>query len=126
MSSTTPSITAAAAAIVMAAFSLAPAEAAPRSYPLICQGAGSMVASIKSNATIALRFSPGREASVVRPGECTWVDRAFREGEPTVLSLTGNRHGADYLLEGMLSGERFYVHGYNDGNGRLVITRIGL
>ncbi|WP_395684923.1 hypothetical protein [Aestuariivirga sp.] len=126
MSSTTLSFAAAIAAVAMAAFGPAPAEATPRSYPLICQGAGNMVASIKSNASISLRFSPGREASVVRAGECTWIDRGFRDGEPNVLSLSGNRRGANYLLDGMLSGNRFYVHGYNDGNGRLVITRIGL
>ena len=113
----------AAAAMILA---LAPAQAAPRSYQLICQGGGNMLATIKSNATIALRFAAGREAGVVSPGECTWVDRGFREGEPTVLSLAGNREGTTYLLDGMLGGGRFYVHVYNDGNGRMVVTQIGL
>lgn len=129
MSSTTRSLTLAAAATTAAFLAVTgvnSAEAAPRSYPLICQGAGAMVARVQPGSSIALRFTPGREASVVRPGECTWVDRGFRDGEPNVLSLSGNRRGVNYLIDGMLSGDRFYVHGYNDGNGRLVITRIGL
>ena len=85
-----------------------------------------MVATIKSNATISLRFSPGGEAGVVQAGQCTWVDRGFREGEPNVLSLAGDREGTAYLLDGMLSGDRFYVHVYNDSNGRMVVTRTGL
>ena len=43
-----------------------------------------------------------------------------------MLSLAGDRNGTAYLLEGMLSGDRFYVHVYNDNNGRMVVTRTGL
>jgi hypothetical protein len=117
------SLTLAAATMILAA---APAEASPRSYQLICKGGGAMLATVKSNATISLRFSPGVDAGVVQAGQCTWVDRGFREGEPNVLSLAGDRDGTAYLLDGMLSGDRFYVHVYNDNNGRMVVTRTGL
>lgn len=117
------SLTLAAATMI---FAIAPADASPRSYQLICKGGGAMVATIKSNGTIALRFSPGSEAGVPQAGQCTWVDRGFRAGEPNLLSLAGDRDGTTYLLNGMLSGDRFYVHAYNDNNGRMVVTRIGL
>lgn len=122
------SLTLAAFATAATAFiqAAAPAEATPRSYQLICKGGGAMVATIKSNGTIALRFSPGSEAGVPQAGQCTWVDRGFRAGEPNLLSLAGDRDGTTYLLNGMLSGDRFYVHAYNDNNGRMVVTRIGL
>jgi hypothetical protein len=123
MTSTKLSLTLAAAAIMLA---IAPAEASPRSYQLICKGGGAMLATIKANATISLRFSPGNEAGVAQAGQCTWVDRGFREGEPNVLSLAGDRNGTSYILDGMLSGDRFYVHVYNDNNGRMVVTRTGL
>lgn len=103
-----------------------PADATPRSYQLICKGGGAMVATIKSNGTIALRFSPGSEAGVPQAGQCTWLDRGFREGEPNLLSLAGDRDGTSYLLNSMLGGDRFYVHAYNDNNGRMVVTRTGL
>jgi hypothetical protein len=117
------SLTLAAATMIMA---IVPADASPRSYQLICKGGGAMVATIKSNATISLSFSPGSEAGVAQAGKCTWVDRGFRAGEPNVLSLAGDRNGTAYLLDGMLSGDRFYVHVYNDNNGRMVVTRTGL
>jgi len=123
MTSTKLSLTLAAAAIMLA---IVPAEASPRSYQLICKGGGAMLATIKANATISLRFSPGNEAGVAQAGQCTWVDRGFREGEPNVLSLAGDRNGTSYILDGMLSGDRFYVHVYNDNNGRMVVTRTGL
>ena len=67
-----------------------------------------------------------RVRDIPKAGQCTWVDRGFRAGEPNVLSLAGDRDGTTYLLNGMLSGDRFYVHAYNDNNGRMVVTRIGL
>lgn len=117
------SLTLAAATMIMA---IVPADASPRSYQLICKGGGAMVATIKSNATISLSFSPGSEAGVAQAGKCTWVDRGFRAGEPNVLSLASDRNGTAYLLDGMLSGDRFYVHVYNDNNDRMVVTRTGL
>ena len=113
-----------AAAITFAAMTIPAAEAA-NSYPLICQGGGDMSARVSANATIKLRFAPGTEAGAVRPGECTWIDRGFRPGEPDTLLLNRHRRGAEYIINGMLNGERFYVHGYNNQNGALVITRIG-
>lgn len=115
-----------AAATVASILATTAAEATPRSYQLICKGGGDMVATIKPSGKIALRFAAGTEASMVQSGQCTWVDRGFRVGEPNVLSLTGDREGTTYILRNMLSGDRFYVQVYNDNNGRMVVTRTGL
>lgn len=120
------SIAAAAATAATMILATTAAEATTRSYQLICKSGGGMVATMKSNGTIALRFAAGTEAGVAQPGQCTWVDRGFREGEPNVLSLASDRQGTMYLLNHMLSGDRFYVHVYNDNNGRMVVTRTGL
>lgn len=115
-----------ASAAVATILANASAEATPRSYQLICKGGGEMVATIKPTGKIALRFAAGTEAGTARSGQCTWVDRGFRVGEPNVLSLTGDREGTTYILRNMLSGDRFYVQVYNDNNGRMVVTRTGL
>lgn len=120
------SIVTVASAAVATVLANTAAEATPRSYQLICKGGGEMVATIKPSGKIALRFAAGTEAGMARTGQCTWVDRGFREGEPNVLSLTGDREGTTYILRNMLSGDRFYVHVYNDNNGRMVVTRTGL
>lgn len=113
------------AVITVMAAALTPAQATPNSYPLICKGGGAMQARISPNATIQLRFNPGSAAGDAQAGQCTWIDRGFRPGEPAVLLLRANRSGMDYLLNGMLSGSRFYVHGYNNGNGSMIVTRVG-
>lgn len=117
--------TAATAVIAVIAAALTPAHATPNSYPLICKGGGAMQARIFPDATIQLRFTPGSAAGDAQAGQCTWIDRGFRPGEPGVLTLRANRSGMDYLLNGMLSGGRFYVHGYNNGSGSMVVTRVG-
>lgn len=120
------SIATVAGAAAAAILATTAAEATPRSYQLICKGGGEMVATIKPTGKIALRFAAGTEAGTARSGQCTWVDRGFRVGEPNVLSLTGDHEGTTYILRKMLSGDRFYVQVYNDNNGRMVVTRTGL
>lgn len=114
-------VTAASALIVLGTG----ASEAAQSYPMICKGGGAMQARVLANGTIQLRFDPSASAGDAQPGQCAWIDRGFRSGEPTTLSLRGDRRGMNYLLDGMLSGDRFYVHGYNNGSGAMVVTRIG-
>lgn len=102
-----------------------PTAQAGQSYPMICKGGGAMQARILADASIQLRFAPGNTAGEAEAGQCTWIDRGFRAGEPNILSLPRDRRGMDYLLNGMLSGDRFYLHGYNNGSGAMVVTRIG-
>jgi hypothetical protein len=115
---------AASASLMFAAASFSTAQA-QQSYPMICKGGGAMQARIAANASIQLTFVPGTTTGDAQAGQCTWIDRGFRSGEPNTLSLRGNRRGMEYMLNGMLSGERFYVHGYNNGSGSMIITRIG-
>ena len=80
------SLTLAAASMILA---IAPAEATPRSYQLICKGGGAMVATIKSNATISLRFSPGGEAGVVQAGSAPGLTAASARESPTYCHWRG-------------------------------------
>ncbi len=118
-----------AAVAVVAAFGAATfpetANAEPHSYLLMCNGGGNMRAMIGSNGSIQLDFAAGRSAGAPSAGECTWVDRAFRPGEPTILAMRQNRPGAEYMLRGMLNHGRFFVHAYNDGGSRMMVTRTG-
>lgn len=114
-----------AAALTFTAMTFGAADASPNSYPLICNGGGNMQARIRSDASIQVKFAAGSVAGAPQPGECTWIDRGFRPGEPTVLLLRHDRRGMDYLLNGMLGNGRFFVHAHNDNAGSMVITRIG-
>jgi len=105
--------------------------AAQVSYPLVCRGGGAMLASVAANGGLSLQFAAGTMGiglgtSTPTPGECRWLDRAFRAGEPTRLALpSGNPGNAQYLIDAMLRGETFYAHVYNDGAGNMRITRVG-
>lgn len=112
------------AALAAGCFSAA-AHAAPQSYLLICDGGGSMRSTVLPNGSIQLNFGAGSIAGSPGEGECTWVDRGFGPGEPTVLAMRHDRSGAEYLLQGMLDGGRFFVHAYNDGGGRMIVTSVG-
>ena len=101
------------------------ASAEPHSYLLICNGGGAMRAMLGASGSIQLDFDAGRVAGDPRAGECTWVDRGFRPGEPTVLAMRNDRNAAEYMLRGMLDGGRFFVHAYNDGGSRMRVTRTG-
>lgn len=112
------------AALTFTAMAVTGAQAAPNSYPLICVGGGAMQAKILSNATIQLKFGAGQEAGSPQPGQCTWMDRGFRPGEPTVMLLRRDRDGMDYILNGMLGNARFIVHVYNNNAGAMMVTRV--
>lgn len=101
------------------------ASAEPHSYLLICNGGGAMRAMLGSGGSIQLDFDAGRVAGNPRAGECTWVDRGFRPGEPTILAIRNDRNAAEYMVRGMLDSGRFFVHAYNDGGGRMRVTRTG-
>ena len=112
------------AALTFTTMTFAAAEATPHSYPLICVGGGAMQAKILSNATIQLKFGGGQEAGSPQPGQCTWMDRGFRPGEPTVMLLRRDREGMDYILNGMLGNGRFIVHVYNNNAGAMMVTQV--
>lgn len=109
---------------------LAPAAQAQTAYPLVCRGGEGMSAVVLPSGQVRIRFIPGtRGAGTAQPGpgSCTWLDRGFRAEEPASLLLVrGNLPGTRYLLDGMLGGATFYVHGYNDAaNHAMRVTRVG-
>jgi hypothetical protein len=63
-------------------------HAAQGVFPLKCRGGGQ--ANMKYNSvekTIYARFrpAPGPAGNGLAPGQCSWLDRAFRPGEPSQI-----------------------------------------
>jgi len=94
----------------------APVSAAGPSYPMVCRGGGNMQADFMSNGHIQLYFSAGRHGAGTappRPGECTWLDRGLRPGEPRSLVWNSRERvnvKARFHANGRLSGFH-YVNG---------------
>ena len=109
---------------LMGAAILAPAAMA-ESYPLVCRGGPSTrimfahdvpdgVNPTTNNMTVF--FRPGANANNPAPGECVWVDRGFRPGEPGSFSIKGDvKFGLQIMGDGRLvrdgSGLRFRAEG---------------
>lgn len=127
------------------------AEAA-QSYVLACRGGGAMQAVAgqrvsQRRAFVEIRFRPGRQGAGVRapaPGECTWVDRGFRSGEPAKLiyrergntwiqsvcssrgcSTSSNSRNILKLMNNVRSGRAFQLRVYNNRSGHMEVTRVG-
>jgi hypothetical protein len=120
-------LTACAAAVFLAAASAVPATA-QKSYPVVCNAGGNMMAEVSSGNTVRVRFDPGRRGAGSTPpnaGECAWLDRGFRSGEPNILLTKGNGRHADYIISAVRKGETFYAHIRNNRRGAMVVERIG-
>ncbi len=101
---------------------------AQKSYPVVCNGGGNMLAEVSAGNTVRVRFDPGRQGAGSNPpeaGECAWLDRGFRSGEPNILMVQGNGRHADYIIDAVRKGEAFYAHIYNNRRGAMVVERIG-
>ena len=131
MPSVAPSLNGIAVALVVpvSLLWLAGADAsAQTSYPLICKPGADMMAEVRAGAQVKVKFQGAASAASESPpssGQCAWLDRGFRTGEPTVLAVAGNASHATYLADSLIRGETFYAHVYNDGKGSMVVTRIG-
>jgi len=115
------------AAVLCAATSAVPA-AAQKAYPVVCKSGGNMMAEVSAGNTVRVRFKPGRTGAGSNPpgaGQCAWLDRGFRSGEPNVLLIRGNGRHADYVIDAVRKGETFYAHIYNNRSGAMVVDRIG-
>lgn len=122
------SIKACAVAALMGVGAVAGEASAQQSYPIVCHGGGAMQFVADVTGSSELRFQPGTQgASAARPGrgECAWLDRGWRSGEPTVLAVSSNADWSRYLFNGMVTDDVFYAHVYNDGAGRMIVTRVG-
>lgn len=105
-------VIAAAALLALCAAPLDRARAAS-ARPLMCHGGGKMTAELmayKGRIVVRIRFTGGKEsvkAGVPGPGECRWLDRGFKKGEPRELRFgTKNyrRFSVSFGGDGMVSG----------------------
>ena len=113
-------------------------DAAKKSYPIMCRGGGTMKGTFWPKG-IKFHFVGASEGAGVRTpqaGQCTWLDRGFRVGEPreivwhsrdlkglsvkfnaqgkiTQLTMKG-KHGSQYqyLYNGIRNGRVFQLHAY--------------
>jgi hypothetical protein len=109
------------------AFAASPATA-QKSYPVVCRGGGNMMAEVSAGNTVRVRFEPARAGASDAPpaaGECAWLDRGFRSGEPNNLLVRGNGRHADYLLDAVRNASTFQAHVHNNQRGAMVVDRIG-
>ena len=86
-----------------------------------------MNASANASGSVRLAFAwgPGANASPPQPGQCSWLDRGPRAGEPNSLVVSNNRGTAAYLMQSMFGGGNFYVHVFNNNAGGMVVTKTG-
>jgi hypothetical protein len=99
---------------------------AQESFPMVCRGGGSMRADILANGTMRMNFTSAAQGANSAPpgsGQCTFLDRALRPGEPTVLLTTFG--AARILVDTMVSGGAFDVHVFNNNQGAMQVTRVG-
>ena len=127
------------------------AAAAPTSYSLTCKGGSIMFVEVESDR-VYLWFRWANHSATAAPpaeGECAWLDRGGRSGEPTKLlmkhhkfpgltfdisaqgHITGLSSAADpttesivRVLRDVLAKRQFYLRAYASGNF-LIVTRYG-
>lgn len=95
---------------------------------MICHGGAGMSAQVAADGTIRLGFNPTTTAASATPpgpGQCGWLDRGWRSGEPPVLKSSGGLSAVHYLIDGMVGGGSFYVHVHNDNAGSMVVDHVG-
>ncbi len=105
------------------------AGTAQQSYPLVCRGSSSANISFKPERRLVLKFIKGigPADSGLSAGQCSWVDRGMRAGEPDLL-IQQVPEGADEQPEYKWASElrdadtywTFDV--YSDGKGQLIVT----
>ena len=126
---------------------IATAAYSDTSYPLICRGGPGMSASEGYSLNelaveqIFVSFRKGLVARTPGPGECVWLDRGFRESEPSQLwysapdnltqtyaitsrGITASQGPLTYLIRAVALSQTFYVHAYR-WNNYFVVTRLG-
>ena len=152
-----------ATALIAASFLPLTAQAEPPSYPLVCRGGPSMRIMTNhdvpdgvntGNTHMTVFFRAGQNANNPAPGECVWVDRGFRPGEPENFVVSGNvefafqvmgdgrlvRDGSglrlsaegtgaaandwNYIINTLMTGNMPTVHVYSQG-GSMIVTRVG-
>lgn len=105
----------------------------PQSYQLRCRGARTekdMQISIEkgrikgfNKLIVGFKFGTRPAPKGLDPGQCSWIDRAMRQGEPLRLEENipeNSQSAADYLRK-PYNYWTFYV--YNTGKGYLQVTK---
>lgn len=137
-----------------------PSYAVPRSFPMVCRGGGTMsfdyVPSrvLSGKHQIWIRFEKGLRGvgedwesnDVLKPGECSWIDRAIHADEPgqlvvphaaadpSAFRIVWSKNEVRFVggirliyLEELQDPVRYAVFGvYNDGEGTFIVTHAGL
>lgn len=109
---------------------------AQTSYPLICRGGPSMrflahEGNVQHTYNIlGLFFTAGTRPAGPRgrdlaPGQCSWVDRGFRPGEPDILQqeVAANVTSQPWFRELKNPAIRWTFYVYNTRQGVMKITR---
>ncbi len=151
------------AVLAFASSCLFASSAFAESYPLICRGGPSMRIvvnhdvpdGVHTGATaMTVYFHPAATAASPAPGECVWMDRTFRAGEPAnfwikndvefAFQVNGNgrlshdgsgwrlnpegsgpaAHDWATIVDGVLNGGTFTVQVYNAGS-TMAVTSVG-
>lgn len=85
--------------VILALDAFVPAEADPPSYPLVCRGGGGMTMHLRSLIEVSsdklytqavIYFDPSPQPANTTPpraGQCAWLDRGFRPGEPRTIRI---------------------------------------
>ena len=105
---------------------LAIPSAHAQSYPMTCRGGGMLPIANDGAGGVRISFQPGPGAAPagLSPGQCTWSDRALRDGEPATLCDTGAR-ASQYAGLLVQSDQYVIVQVSNDGQGCMRVTRVG-
>ena len=150
-------------ALVMSCLFASAASADP-SYPLICRGGPSMRIMVNHDlpdgvhtgaTAMTVFFRAGAAAASPGPGECVWMDRTFRPGEPENFWIKGDvefafqvqgdarlardttgwrlnpegsgaaAHDWAAIVNGVLNGSTFTVQVYNAGGRTMAVTAVG-
>jgi hypothetical protein len=109
----------------------------PQTYELRCRGGGLAFkdepagpGALGRSVKVTINFMAGAQPSGSRKptnlnsGQCSWVDRGFRKGEPTQIRL--QKPGRDFanMQETLARSDRYWTFQvYNAGNGYLQSTR---
>jgi len=110
-----PTFLAAAGGLALALSSLAVAQPPP-DFPLRCSGRADMASTSWNNVIVEFVPANGQASEGLQPGQCSWLDRALRNGEPTrVVAETRAVGTAQSIAAAMNRGETWTFWVFNAG-----------
>jgi hypothetical protein len=120
-----------------------PSVFAAQSYPMACRGGDGTLGYAPYKALFYFKKSSRPAGAGLQPGECSWIDRAIGQNEPTCLEQSGvndtawifpAKRAESYFMSSngswlrrMLSNTTYQTFQvYNPGNGCFIVTRLGV